>query len=57
MNSETEHVGLVFFFILSGIGWKVRLTKIVAGTEFGTGTIFVYEFRHGLPMKVHIYVY
>ena len=38
-----EVSGLVFFFKLSGIGWKVRLTKIVAG-EFGTGTTFVYEF-------------
>ena len=45
--------GLVFFFKLSGIGWKVRLTKIVAG-ELGTGTTFVYEFRHGLLMKVCI---
>ena len=32
---------------------SIRLTKIVAG-EFGTGTTFVYEFRHGLPMKICI---
>ena len=48
-----EVSGLVYFFKLLGIGWKVRLTKIVA-VEFGTGTTLVYEFRHGLPMKVCI---
>ena len=49
----SEVSGLVFFVKLAGIGWKVRLKKIVA-VEFGTGTTLVYEFRHGLPMKVCI---
>ena len=47
-----EVSGLVFFFKLSGIGWKVRLKKIAG--EFRTGTTFVDEFRHGLPMRVCI---
>ena len=57
MVSETEHVRSVWigFLFQTFRDWleSIRLTKIVAG-EFGTGTTFVYEFRHGLPMKICI---